>query len=153
MSKKYDRGPYGKNVYGRGTVRFLPSSTINIPFTLFGNLTRGAVVRQFSGSISFAMVLEGHLAEFVKFDPVNITFTINIGGGDTLYIGPVWFPDIPTDANWIPDIPDSAFWVPDVPAAGVWFSASEPSFNWTPIVPFNPDWSPIKTVSKELVDG
>ena len=98
MSKKYDRGPYGKNVYGRGTIRFAESAPIVILFEFYANLQHVPIV----------------------FGPVNFNFTIHVGGGDTLYMGRMWVPNVPDDGPWVPDSGSPFTWIPDVPSNGPW---------------------------------
>jgi hypothetical protein len=96
MGSKYGKRKYGVNAYSRWYVRFGVISEIHIPFVWFARVSYDAT---FSGIIQ------------IYFD---------FYGGDTVYIGDFWRPDVPEGEFWVPDIPEGEFWIPDVPENGSW---------------------------------
>ena len=114
------------------TIGLRANLPVNLDLT--GELFRAAE-RQFEATMPIQIDLNGSLSILQDF-VASMEFAVAIGGSDTIYIGPFWDPDEPTDGFWVPDVypsnPITEFWVPDTPQEEIWASDT----------PINQDWFP-----------
>lgn len=97
--------------YYRGLLSFAP--------VLSGELFRSST-RFLEGGLPIALILSGRLTESKPLIATQTTFSLAIGGGVDIYLGPFWGPDKPDVDGWVPDTPTGGFWSPDEPKNPFW---------------------------------
>jgi hypothetical protein len=97
---------------------------ISVPFTLTGELFRAAT-RYIEGTLPVSVVPAGTLSGLWPLVANPLTFAVDIGGGDDIYLGPFWNPDVPIEDSWTPTTAPDDIWAPASPADPIWVPATQ----------------------------